>query len=157
MPSLRERVQDIPILCEHFIGKANKELKTTISAISQPALEKLQKHPWRGNIRELRNTIYSACLNASNETLDIEDMPMLGIETSDATEEALQKLCKQYLDVEGPKGAKKLEALMHKTFLHVSFELCPNISQLCDILSISRNTLKKQLREYGIARDIESD
>lgn len=44
---------------------------------------------------------------------------------------------------------------MQKVFLHVSFGVCPNISQLSSILDISRNTLKKQLREFGIM--VESD
>ena len=69
MPTLKERIQDIPILCEHFIAKANRDLKTTISSISEEAIKKLLQHHWRGNIRELRNTIYSACLNASDDMI----------------------------------------------------------------------------------------
>lgn len=155
MPSLAERMQDIPILCEHFIAKANQELKTSIHAISQSALQKLQSHVWRGNIRELRNTIYSACLNASDETIQSEDLSLQEAQTLLSTEEVLKNLCKHYLEAHGLGKAKELEAMMQKVFLHVSFGLCPNISQLCSILDISRNTLKKQLREFGIM--VESD
>lgn len=153
MPSLRERVQDIPILCEHFIAKANKELKTSISAISKEALILLQKHTWRGNIRELRNTIYSACLNASSDTLDAEDVMHLESEKSGSIEEVLEGLCQEYLGTHGILGLKDLETLLQKTLLHVSFSHTPNISQLCSALDVSRNTLKKKLKELGIVTE----
>ena len=151
MPSLAERIQDIPILCDHFIAKANRELKTSIHAISQSALKKLQSHVWRGNIRELRNTIYSACLNASDETIQSEDLSVYEPQISQNNlEEVLKTLCQHFYELNGIQSAKQLEEMMQKVFLHVSFERCPNISHLCAILNISRNTLKKQLREYGI-------
>lgn len=157
MPTLQERIQDIPILCEHFIAKANKELKTSIGAISQEALEKLQKHPWRGNIRELRNTIYSACLNASSDTLHSEEMNLLFSQEKSDVEQVLSKICHDYLAEHGIQGAKELAQLWSKTLLHVSFMRCPNLSQLCTALDISRNTLKKQLRECGIAKEEEEE
>jgi hypothetical protein len=51
---------------------------------------------------------------------------------------------------EGIENVKNLEHLWVKIFLHVSFGICPNITQLSNALEISRNTLKKQLRELGI-------
>lgn len=158
MPTLKERVQDIPILCEHFIAKANKELKTTINAISKEALDILQRYSWRGNIRELRNTIYSACLNASNDTIDSDDVMSLELSEpleSDIIEHLLEEVCKEYLAKEGIEKAKILEQVWAKTFLHVSFGVCPNITQLSNALEISRNTLKKQLREFGIYKEEE--
>lgn len=158
MPTLKERIQDIPVLCEHFIAKANKELKTSISAISQEALNILQRHSWRGNIRELRNTIYSACLNATNDTIDVEDVISLDeqeLVNVDIVEHLLEKVCQEYLEKEGIEKAKNLELVWKKIFLHVSFRLYPNITQLSNVLEISRNTLKKQLKEYGIYKDEE--
>lgn len=151
MPTLKERAKDIPVLCEHFIAKANKELKTNISAISKEALEKLQNHSWRGNIRELRNIIYSACLNARGDTIDANEIMILSTQnTHSPTEETLYALCQNHLNTHGIEKAKELETLFMKTYLHVSFLACPNISQLSNYLDVSRNTLKKQLREYGI-------
>ena len=146
------------LLCEHFIAKANKELKTTINAISKEALEILQRYSWRGNIRELRNTIYSACLNASNDTIDSDDVMSLELSEpleSDTIEHLLEEVCKEYLAKEGIEKAKILEQVWAKTFLHVSFGVCPNITQLSNALEISRNTLKKQLREFGIYKEEE--
>lgn len=149
VPSLQERVQDIPILCEHFIAKANKDLKTSITSITQVALLKLQKQIWRGNIRELRNTIYSACLNAQNDTLGIQDFNDL--EVKDKTiEDDIHKLCQSYLEQCGIEKAKELEVIIRKELLHVGLLLCPNITKLSNALDISRNTLKKELKDFNL-------
>lgn len=149
VPNLQQRVQDIPILCEHFIAKANKDLKTSITSIAQIALVKLQKQIWRGNIRELRNAIYSACLNAQDDILSIQDFNDL--EVKDKTiEDDIHKLCQSYLEQCGIEKAKELEALMRKELLHVGLFLCPNITKLSSALDISRNTLKKELKDFNL-------
>lgn len=149
LPSLNERIQDLPILCEHFIAKANKDLKTSINSISIEALEKLKKQRWKGNIRELRNMIYSACLNVQNDEIGAEQIIVLK-EESKNLEDKIRKICIQYFKEEGIDKAYEFNNLFSKIFLEVGYKLCPNISQLSTALNISRNTLKKQLREYDI-------
>lgn len=148
MPSLKERIKDIPILCEHFIAKANSDLKTAITSISEEAMVKLFSHHWRGNIRELRNTIYSACLNASDDMIKAEDIK--AFEVAHDIEQIIHKSCSEYLQKEGIDKVYDLEQVLQKTFLQVCFTLCPNITQLSSFLKISRNTLKKQLKEFKI-------
>ncbi len=96
LPSLNKRIQDLPILCDHFIAKANRDLKTSISSISHEALEALENHQWEGNIRELRNTIYSACLNAQNSEIDLEQIISLKKEEKNINTD-IEKLCLDYL------------------------------------------------------------
>ena len=149
VPSLQQRAQDIPILCEHFIAKANKDLKTSITSIAPVALVKLQKQIWRGNIRELRNTIYSACLNAQDDILGIHDFNDL--EVKDKTiEDDIHQLCQSYLEQYGIEKAKELEVTIRKELLHVGLLLCPNITKLSSALDISRNTLKKELKDFNL-------
>ena len=57
VPSLVERKEDIPILIEHFVNLISKEQGIEKKNFSEEALEKLNKYPWTGNIRELRNVI----------------------------------------------------------------------------------------------------
>mgnify|MGYP003617103759 CR=1 FL=1 len=153
MPTLKERSQDIPILSEHFIAKANKELKTSIRAISKEALSQLERHQWRGNIRELRNVIYSACLNAHDDIIQREDVLFYDFVQEDTFEELFTKQCREYLLKNGVDKIKELETLVEKNFLKVSISLCPNISQLASLLTLSRNTLKKQLKEFHLYHD----
>lgn len=152
LPSLNERIQDLPILCNHFVAKANKDLKTSINSISQEALDKLQKYQWKGNIRELRNTIYSACLNAQNSEIGLEQIITLGKDDK-KTNANIEKFCLDFLNKEGIEKAKNLNHILTKTFLQTCFNECPNISKLSIALNISRNTLKKQLKEFGIYRN----
>jgi DNA-binding NtrC family response regulator len=153
MPTLVQRIQDIPILCEHFINKANKELKTSITSISQEALAILKKNPWKGNIRELRNTIYSACLNARSEILKLDDMSLSQKNNSNSIEDELKKIIKLYIDQYGIAETKNLQNIMEKIFLETCLEICPNISQLASYLGIARNTLKKKLLEFELDKD----
>ncbi|AFL69682.1 sigma-54-dependent transcriptional regulator [Sulfurospirillum barnesii] len=149
MPTLQERKHDIPILCEHFIAKANHDLKTSIAGISQEVLALFRDHAWRGNIRELRNTIYSACLNANDEIIRREDIQEWEAH-HDLPNTNLEDYCRHFLETHGIERVVELKEKMQKTFLHVSFSLYPNITQLSTLLDISRNTLKKQLKEFGI-------
>ena len=149
LPSLKKRIQDMPILCHHFISKANKDLKTAINSISDEALEKLKEQPWKGNIRELRNMIYSACLNAQSDEIEVEHIVLLQEEVTEI-ENKIKKICVEFFDNEGIEKANELNSLFYKIFLQESYKLCPNISKLANALNLSRNTLKKQLKEYGI-------
>jgi DNA-binding NtrC family response regulator len=57
VPSLNERRDDIPLLCQHFIAQICKEYKIKTKEIEESAILKLRNHNWTGNIRELRNVI----------------------------------------------------------------------------------------------------
>lgn len=149
LPNLNQRIHDLPVLCDHFIAKANKDLKTSVNAISQESLEKLKKHNWKGNIRELRNTIYSACLNAQNYEIGLEQIVLLSKEEKSGSFD-IEKICLEYLNAKGIGSAKELNDILNEKFLKTCFKVCPNISKLATSLDISRNTLKKQLDRYNI-------
>ena len=57
VPVLKDRLEDIPLLCEHFIDQISRKDGVTAKSIQSAALKKLQDYPWTGNIRELRNVI----------------------------------------------------------------------------------------------------
>jgi len=57
VPALKDRLEDIPLLCEHFIDQISLKDGVTSKSIQSAALKKLQDYPWTGNIRELRNVI----------------------------------------------------------------------------------------------------
>ena len=57
VPPLKERIEDIPLLCEHFIHQISEKEGVPVKKIEKAAVNKLQDYPWTGNIRELRNVI----------------------------------------------------------------------------------------------------
>ena len=62
LPALRERLEDIPLLAEHFLFQLNYKLNKGHQLLTKGALEKLSGHAWPGNIRELRNVIERAAI-----------------------------------------------------------------------------------------------
>jgi DNA-binding NtrC family response regulator len=75
LPSLRQRVKDIPILAQHFLavyaGKTNKNIKS----ISKEAIEALKHNDWKGNVRELKNVIERAVILEDSNTVQLESLP----------------------------------------------------------------------------------
>jgi two-component system response regulator AtoC len=69
LPPLRERKEDIPDMCRHFIAQFNRQHNRRIRDFSAAAYEKLFAHSWPGNIRELRNTVERAAIFCEEETI----------------------------------------------------------------------------------------
>ena len=74
LPPLRERIDDIPLLVEHFVGKFARQLNKPELKISLATLRFLTTLPWEGNIRELENTIERASILCVNSTIEPEDV-----------------------------------------------------------------------------------
>jgi len=76
LPPLRERKEDIPELVGYFIRHFNMHIPMNVRAIEPLALEALQNHTWRGNIRELSNSIERAMIFCDGETIKLTDLPL---------------------------------------------------------------------------------
>jgi formate hydrogenlyase transcriptional activator len=72
LPPLRERPEDIPLLVWAFVKELRRTMGKTIEFISHATMEALKRHPWPGNIRELRNVIERALIVARDSTLRVE-------------------------------------------------------------------------------------
>ena len=72
-PPLRERKQDIPLLCQHFLTKYKTQIRKHHTGIHPQALQALMDYSWPGNIRELENAIFQAMILATGEILQLED------------------------------------------------------------------------------------
>jgi len=75
LPPLRERIEDLPLLIAHFIGRCNERLGKSVQGIAPAALAVLERYPWPGNIRELENLIERMVLFASGPQIDVHDLP----------------------------------------------------------------------------------
>jgi DNA-binding NtrC family response regulator len=76
VPALRERIEDVPILAEHFLDEANERFNRQVRSISPEAMDCLMKYQWPGNVRELKNTIDRAVLIADGDTLTSKCLPV---------------------------------------------------------------------------------
>ncbi len=75
LPALRDRTEDIPLLCQHFINNFNKKFKKNIVGISPAAMALLLNHNWRGNVRELENLIERALVLVEGDILLPDNFP----------------------------------------------------------------------------------
>ncbi|MBI4266243.1 MAG: sigma-54-dependent Fis family transcriptional regulator [Acidobacteria bacterium] len=75
IPPLRERVEDIPLLAEHFLRQFASQMGKGVRTISAGAMQLLQEHPWRGNVRELQNAIERAVALEHTESILPESLP----------------------------------------------------------------------------------
>jgi DNA-binding NtrC family response regulator len=75
IPSLSERLEDIPLLVQFFLKKYNEAYGKKISGLTRRAQAVLLQHPWPGNVRELENVISSACITATGDFIDLADLP----------------------------------------------------------------------------------
>jgi len=76
LPSLRERVEDIPVLAYHFLRKAEAKVNKKVARISNDALELLKRYAWPGNLRELENTVERAVVLASGGAVEPAHLPL---------------------------------------------------------------------------------
>jgi two-component system, NtrC family, response regulator AtoC len=75
MPSLRERIDDIPLLVNHFLQKNAAQTGTEPKKIDQKAVETLQQYRWPGNVREIENAIERACALCDDGLIRVSDLP----------------------------------------------------------------------------------
>ena len=75
VPPLRDRLEDIPLLAAHFLEEFAGQMGKTVKTISAPALQLLQEHEWRGNVRELQNAMERAVALERTEAILPESLP----------------------------------------------------------------------------------
>ena len=85
IPSLRERINDIPVLTDFFIDKFNKRHGKNIKRITASAIDTLMVYHWPGNIRELENCIERACILSSDQVIRTHNLPA-SLQTAASTE-----------------------------------------------------------------------
>jgi two-component system response regulator AtoC len=144
IPPLKERKEDIPLLVEYFINKYCLEIKTSLKNVSREALEILMNYNWKGNVRELENTIERAIILCDGDTITPEHIVIGHRVTPDsvssfAREGTLEDVAKRALRI--AETQRIVEALR---------ETKGNKSKAAEILRVSYKTLLTKIKEYGI-------
>ena len=75
LPSLSDRMEDVPQLIDFMLQRLNKEQLTKVNSISKDAINVLCQYPWPGNVRELENVIYRSAVIAQGNTIILKDLP----------------------------------------------------------------------------------
>jgi DNA-binding NtrC family response regulator len=139
LPPLRERTEDIPLLCEHFLKKYGRELNKSVSAVSGAALARLAAYPWPGNVRELENAIYEAMVLCEGGVLEEADLPPRIAAATGAEADSFKRAAQR-----AAGGAEK--ELIEKALLASK----GNRTLAAKALGISRKTLFNKMRSLGL-------
>ena len=143
LPPLRERIEDIPLLANHFLQKFSEENHKNISHISPETLEILTQYSWPGNVRELENTIERAVILSVHPIILPEDLPQKFLQAvAEKRPEKIQE--KQPLF---PEKLLPLKEIEKSYVLRVLQETKGNKKKASEILGIDRTTLYRILEK----------
>jgi transcriptional regulator with PAS, ATPase and Fis domain len=146
VPSLRERIEDIPILVSSAIEGLNHFLNRSVEGVSDEVINLLSEYHWPGNVRELQNTLERAMNGIDNETrkLTIEHFEFFIEETL-----SLKKEISLSLDEKSPLDAVRDHA-EREAILEVLRQCDGNKSQAAKLLKISRPLLYQKMKRLNI-------
>ena len=159
VPPLRERREDIPRLVQHFAKRTAEEHNLKPKRFDPSAMDALQRYRWRGNIRELRNTVERLLIMTPSEFVRVDDLPaeirnsgesarvVSDIETAARNNEA------------GGSGAGTLrefkDAAERAYLVQKLRENNWNISRTAELIDTPRSNLYKKLEQYGIKQEVD--
>jgi len=145
MPSLRERIEDIPKLVDSFINKFNQKIRKNIKCVTNEAMDLLIHYAWPGNIRELENIIERAMILEDGSVIGIESLPRHIRQTKKFVTKFQQYNNIVKLDDALDKAEKEaLIEILAKTKGHRG--------KAAEMLGISRRTLQYKLKKYGLIK-----
>ncbi len=137
LPPLCKRVNDIPLLAEHFLNRFAAQQGKPVTDFSSEAMRLLLDHPWPGNVRELENTVEHAVVLAKDKNIAISDLPATIVHTQARQPQA------------------SASSLASK-----EIEIIRDVLQACDWnktaaaykLGISRSTLYEKIKKYRLSK-----
>lgn len=133
IPPLRERIDDIPLLLRYYVDKIKNNHQHI--QFSQKAINRLKKHSWRGNVRELMNVAEILAINAHNSIDEDQINEILGVGKQGA-------ISNNFLKVPAGATLKEMEVCILDQLLSRS-----NATEVCATLGISRVTLWRKLKK----------
>ncbi|WP_425050455.1 response regulator [Psychromarinibacter sp. S121] len=166
VPSLRERVDDIPLLAEHFLARSERD-GLPARRFTEQALDLIRAYSWPGNVRQLENTIRRLLVTSAEEEItraETEQVlgnqpamePLQGGSDGDKLSSSVAKHLRRYFDLHG--GVLPPPGLYARILREVELPLIEialdatggNQAKCADLLGINRNTLRKKITDLDI-------
>jgi len=139
LPPLRSRRPDIPPLIDHLLERINRENDTGVTGVSREVLEAFLRYPWPGNVRELRNVLERAVVLNRGRVIHLGDLP------------AAFRAPPEKAPIAGGSLVENERATIISALQAAGW----NRSIAADRLGIHRNTLRRKIRELGIAPPVD--
>jgi two-component system nitrogen regulation response regulator GlnG len=166
VPALRERVDDIPLLAEHFLAKAEKE-GFPLRRLSVGAQDLVRSYSWPGNVRQLENALRRLVVTSTEEEIGKQEVeavlgqqpamePLRSGDSGEKLMSAVAKHLRRYFDLHGgvlpPAGLyDRILREVEIPLIEISLDATAgNQARCADLLGINRNTLRKKITELDI-------
>jgi transcriptional regulator of aroF, aroG, tyrA and aromatic amino acid transport len=138
LPPLRSRKDDISILFEYFLNELNKKLYSKIKSIDKKVFEKLEKHYWKGNVRELKNVVERAFILAENNEISLKHIIFSS------------NFSKENITYDENKSLKQIIREVESKIIKKALQEHESIRQAAKFLGISHVALLNKMKKLDI-------
>ncbi len=139
IPPLRERLEDVPALVEHFNRKFSADYGKKSKTFTEEAIAALQNYAWLGNVRELRNTIERVIIMHGKQKVSADDLPEFDAKTSAPAS-----------SFRFPSFKEATDAYQREFILHKLAEADGNITRAAEVMGVDRSHLHRRIKSLGI-------
>ncbi len=139
VPPLRDRREDVPLLVDHFIKRANEEHGKQVTGITPEAVRRLAAYHWEGNVRQLQNVISAMVVLAEGRVLDVGDIPDPIRGSTEIVPAGQVRL-----------AGRTLEEIERVAITETLKLTQGNRERAAKVLGIGARTLYRKLKEYGL-------
>nr|WP_319370372.1 sigma-54 dependent transcriptional regulator [uncultured Ilyobacter sp.] len=161
IPPLRDRKDDIPFIIDHYIMECNEEFGKNVKGVSKPAIKKIMRYDWPGNVSELKNAVRSAVALCRGNTILVEDLPanVIGAKISKRRGDIQDWILADWIEGEVSvlKGNSQKDyygnviSRVEKELIRQVLEMTSGKKvETAEILGITRNTLRTKMNNYGL-------
>ncbi len=140
LPPLRERLEDLPLLIDHFCGRFNKRFKKHIEGVSDEVLSKLMFYPWPGNVRELEHVMERAFVLCNGQMITLKDLP-----PEITNHEGIQKSAGKGIRLPGINGAQPILIALNKSGW--------NKAKAARLLGVGRRTIYRKILQFNLRNE----
>ncbi len=145
VPPLRERIEDLPLLIEHFRRRFNTAMNKEIAGIAPDAMDILTRHDWPGNVRELENCIERAFVVCRDPEIQTRHLPL-------EIRQAAQDSSRPEATAPRATGEPGKSELSREDVLRVLSMTDWNVAKSAKKLGVARNTLYLRMKQLGLSR-----
>lgn len=139
IPPLRERLEDIPALIEHFNKKFSADYGKKSKKFSEDAVEAMQNYAWLGNVRELRNTVERIVIMNEKQKIKADDLPAFN-PNDEPTASSFRF----------PSFKEATDAYQREFILHKLAETEGNVTKAAESMGVDRSHLYRRMKNLGI-------
>lgn len=158
LPTLQERIEDIPLLVKDFLEEFSRENGKTLRALTPETVRALMKFNWPGNVRELKNCIEGLVVMSTQETLQLTDLPERILKAMGETNPIISSVPTLHKTDSSGNGSSHLNVEVGMSLEEINREVLRatleytdnNKAKAAKILDISRRTIQRKAKEYGL-------